>query len=107
VSSNRTPEQRYAIDLETRRANLALDEPDDDPDVTSRHASDGNIRPVSHRRPDEVTFDVLRYRTSTSARGFVRYIRIRPDRTYRQWICDDCNTPVSESQFMTHAEDKH
>ena len=60
-----------------------------------------------HRPPDEVPFDVLRYRADATSRGFIRYVKIRPDRRTVPWICDECYKPVSPSSFMTHAEDNH
>ena len=107
TSNIRNVEARYSAGAATRRANLELVDDLEEPTLSGRHASDGNIRTVNHRKPDEVTFEVLRYRTATSPRGFVRYIHIRPDKSYRAWICDDCGKPITESQFMTHAEDEH
>lgn len=107
TSNIRHVEDRYAAGARARQANLELVEDLEEPTLSGRHASDGNIKPTSHRTPDRVPFDVLTYRTATSTRGFVRYIHIRPDKSYRAWICDDCGKPITESQFMTHAEDEH
>lgn len=61
----------------------------------------------AHRQPVDQTFQVVRQRANTAPRGFVLYVHVRPDKSYRAWVCDECLHSVQPSQFMTHAEDNH
>lgn len=39
----------------------------------------------------------------STARGFVRFVNLRPDRKVGYWVCDTCGKKVIRSEFEKHA----
>jgi hypothetical protein len=38
-----------------------------------------------------------------TARGYISFVKIRRDRNYRCWICDECFELVTPAKFNQHA----
>jgi len=50
-------------------------------------------------------FPVIQMPAPLTARGYVRYVNIRPDlKRVQMWICDDCGGRVTEAHQLAHAQ---
>lgn len=54
----------------------------------------------------QMDFSVRQYSSPLTARGFVRYVRLRIDQESPQsWVCDECFARVTSSKMSKHADD--
>ena len=54
----------------------------------------------------QMDHSVRQYSSPLTARGFVRFVRLRIDQESPQtWVCDECCTRVTSSKMSKHADD--
>ena len=55
----------------------------------------------------DVTLSSLQLASPFTARGFVRFINVRPDKKAGDWICDECLQRVTPAKQQAHARRYH
>jgi hypothetical protein len=54
----------------------------------------------------ELMYPAVQEKAWSTARGFVRFVNLRPDRKNGYWVCDTCGKKVTKSNFEKHAHDE-